>query len=412
MSGRGSVTGVRTLGSNAEARVMVAYLAGNREEWGTAIPTVGIPSVPAGADRSWFDGQYGLELDATLRRGLTLHASAGGRHAGIDDENRLPGTPVLPRSNGGWAETSLEWLTGRTLVRLSGRTEGDRLTGPRPRQTTSLSTASFTTRALFGRSNSVMLGVVWYGLEGGLGQTSRLWPLARFSSQYTDRLTMFAAYQPGIDYLRLGEARNQNPFVANGYQVVPREERFNLTIGLRYSLSRGMTIGFEVARRLYDRLPLWRRAPITESESDGLFVLDGLAAIGLSETRLSIEGEPAPGVQLEGALVVRAPTGGGIAELPHLPRFSLSGQVEARGPWRFDTSIRLVHMGERFGAPDGGSDRLLSAATDLGLRVSHPIGNSVTAWLELRNLLGQEMALWEGYLLPGRTSALGFSIRF
>jgi hypothetical protein len=44
--------------------------------------------------------------------------------------------------------------------------------------------------------------------------------------------------------------------------------------------------------------------------------------------------------------------------------------------------------------------------------VSHPIGSSITAWLEFRNLLGQDMALWEGYLLPGRTSALGFSVRF
>lgn len=407
----GGITAVYALSGDAEARFRAGYAGGTQEEWGAPIPGAGIPGA-AGAERTWFDGDYSASLESRLRAGLTIRGGVGGRHAGLTDDVRVPGVSLRPRSNGGWAEGGLEWLTGSTLVRLEGRVEGDRLSGPMPAQRMRLAGAEFVVQATVGGSSSITLGGVWYRMEGGLGTTSRVWPVAGLTSQYSERFSMFVRYRPRIDYLRLGEARRQNRFVANTYQVVPRQERFHLAVGLRYAVTSRMSLAFEVRRRLFDRLPLWRRAPLTESESDGLFVLDGLASISVNETSLSLEGRPLRGMSLELALLYREATGGGVSELPHLAPFSLSAAMEIQGPGRFETGVRVRHLAERFGEPAGDAARSLPAATDLGVRFAYPFKGSVTAWLELRNLLGAQTALWEGYPVPGRATALGFSVRF
>jgi len=182
--------------------------------------------------------------------------------------------------------------------------------------------------------------------------------------------------------------------------------------GLFTARSLGFLIGAFLGGRLFDRLPLWRRAPLTETSSDGLFVLDGLSSVGVNETVVTLEGRPADGMDLELTALYRAATGGGIQKLPHLPNFAVGGMLGLRGPWRISTQIHLQHMADRYGDVAGGSDRRLSAATDLGVRFALPVAETVTAWLELRNLLGQKMVIWEGYPMPGRATAMGISMRF
>jgi hypothetical protein len=412
LSGFGALTGIYSLGHSSEARLSANYAGGTQEEWGAGLAGPGIPGAPVGAERGWFENDYSLSIESALRRGLTVQGGFGGRHAGLTDEIRLPGTVLRPRSNGGWAEAGLSWLTGRTLVSLMAGIEGDRLSGPAPAQTTRLSTAEFAVQIMFSGGTSVTLGGIGYLLNGGLGETARVWPTARFSAQYSERFSMFVRDRPRIDYLRLGEAHLENRFVANTYQVVPREERFHLAVGLRYTISRETSLEFEVRRRLFDRLPVWRRAPLTETESDGLFVLDGLASIGLNETVVMLEGRPTDNLDLDLTVLYRTSTGGGIQELPHLPDFAVRGTVSFQGPWRVSTTLHLQHLADRYGDVAGGDDRRLDSASDLGARFAFPVTGAVTAWLELRNLLGQKMVLWEGYPMPGRATAIGISVRF
>lgn len=410
LGGRGELSLIHSLTPKTEVRLRGGFGSGRQEEWGMGVPADGIPAVPVDAVRRWFDADYSFELEGMLHRGLTFRAGAGGRNTGLQDDVR--GTGLKPRSSGRWAGVEMEWVTGRMLLSMTGRTEGDRISGVAPIQHASLSSGKLSLQALVGESSSAMLGAVWYHLDSGLNPVTRLWPQALFTSRYSERFSMYVRYRPRIDYITLGDARGQNPFVANSYEVVPREERFNLAIGLNYKLAPRVMMGFEVARRLFDRLPVWRLAPASDPWSDGLFVLDGIVSVGVNETRLSLESTQATGFGLNGDLVLRAPTGGGISELAHIPRLEFSMEVKGRGPFDLALSSRLTYLGERFGDSVDQVSRRLDSATDLSLRAAREIGKYLTAWLELRNILDQEYALWEGYPLPGRTFAFGLSVRF
>ncbi len=412
VDGRSDFSAIRYLGADTELRINLGYSLGRGEEWGIGATNVGIPGVPDGATRSWFDADYSVEMKGSVRRGITLYGGVGGRNAGLKDDVR--GSGLQPRDQGGWISAGVEWLTGHTLVDLNARTESDRITGPQRSRDAALSSASLTVRSLVGETSSFLAGAVWYQVDAGIGQVTRIWPLAEFTSQYSDRFSMYVKYQPRIDYLSLGEARQQNPFVANSYVIAPGEERFHLKVGLRYIVAQHLTLEFQVARRQFDRLPLWRLAPASDPWSNGLFILDAVGPIGVNETRLNLEGTPGENLALSGELVLRDPSGGGIVELPHIPRLQFSGGIDCRGPWNLELGLRMTYLGERYGSGEqaGLDARKLAPASDMGIRVARGFGSTLTGWLELRNILDREIMVWEGYSMPGRTTALGLSLKF
>ena len=412
VGGRGDFSAIRYLGTDTELRINIGYGLGRGEEWGVGATNVGIPGVPDGVTRSWSDADYSVEMKGSLRRGITLYGGLGGRNAGLRDEVR--GTDLHPRDQGGWITAGMVWLTGKSLVDLDARMESDRITGPQRTQDASLLSTSLTVRSLFGETNSFLAGVVWYQVDTGIGQVTRIWPLAEFTSQYSDRFSMFVKYQPQIDYLNLGEARKQNPFVANSYEAASREERFHLSVGLRYIVAQHMALEFQVARRQFDKLPLWRLAPASDPWSNGLFILDSVGPIAVNETRINLEGTPRENLALSGELVLRNSTGGGIAELPHIPHLQFTGGIDFRGPWDLDLGLSINYLGERYGSGEqaGLDARRLAPVSDMGIRVARGFGSALTGWLELRNILDQEIMVWEGYSMPGRTTALGLSLKF
>jgi hypothetical protein len=388
------------------------YVSGGRQgEWGSAIPSDGLPGAPAGAERDWFEAGYGVELETRPAGRYRLGMSVAGRHAGLSDAVRTPGLEHHPASNG-WALEATGGVTaGRVLVTLEAGHQRDHLTGPGPAQDVLLSQAAVGVNTRVGGASSLSLGGVWYHLSDDLSNRDRLWPRAEFVTRYSERLDLFIRYRPGIEYRPLGAAHRENPFVANDFRMVPREEDFHLGIGLRYLPLSGVTLGFEVARRQFDRLPVWRRAPLTDSESAGLFILGALTGVMVNETRLEVQSRLSPQIDLRSELLLRQPAGG-LAEIPHLPRFALRADLEAAGPWELGFSLRLDHLGVRYGDGVGSAGRRLAAATDLGLGVQRAFGRRWLAWVALRNLLDSDMATWEGYPLPGRTSAVGISLRF
>ncbi len=409
MGGFGRLSAIRQLGTSTEIRFKGGFSGGRQEEWGEGVPLEGVPAAPANAVREWYEGDYAVELEGAIRRGLSLRGSAGGRHSGLNDDVRVVG--LQPRSNGGWASAELEWVTNRMILSLAGRTEGDRLKGVLPVQDARLTSATFSVQALFGGSSSALLGVSMYDLNVDPFSVRRFWPKVQFTSRYSERFSMYIDFLPRIDYMALGEARDQNLFVGNSYSVIPREEKFHLAIGLKYLVAPRITAGFQVARRLFDRLPVWQLAPATDSESRGLFILNGLVSVGVNETRLSLEGEPKENLAFNSELLLRDPTGG-IEQLPQIPRLEFSAGVQARGPWNLDLGAKFTYLGERFGEEIGIQARSLAPTADLSLHTARSFGGFLTVWLELRNVLDQEVVLWESYPMPGFTTALGLSFRF
>ena len=170
---------------------------------------------------------------------------------------------------------------------------------------------------------------------------------------------------------------------------------------------------FQVARRLFELMPVWRRVDLpNESNSRGLFMLDGIDSPGLNETRLGLRGDPSERLVFSSEVVLRDVTGGGIAELPHIPRFECTGGINTVGPWNIELGAEVIWLGERYGDGSGLSSRRLEPAADLNLRTARQFGALVTVWLEMRNVLDREIVIWEGYPMPGRTSALGISLKF
>jgi hypothetical protein len=334
-----------------------------------------------------------------------------GRHAGLSDAVRTPGLEHHPTSNGWQLEATGGVTAGRVLVSLEAGHQQDHITGSGPSQDVHLSQAMVGLSTRVGEASSFSVGGVWYHLADDLSIRDRLWPRAEFVTRYSERLDLYIRYRPGITYRTLGQAHGENPFVANDFRMVPREEDFHLGIGLRYQPLSGWTAGFEVARRQFDRLPVWRRAPLTDSESAGLFILGALTGVMVNETRLEVTGRLSPQLDLRSELLLRQPVGG-LAEIPHLPRFALRTALEAAGPWGLGLSLHIDHVGLRYGDEGGSAGRRLAAATDLGLGVQRAFGRRWLAWVALRNLLDRDMANWEGYPLPGRTSAAGISLRF
>jgi hypothetical protein len=415
-SGRlgGTVTATAThmLAGGGELGFEGSLGTGRQEEWGAGVPAAGIPAAPAGAERNWLEAVYGVELRGPLGNGFRYLASLRGRHAGLKDEVRgSPGT-LSPASTGGELKGEVTWLRRTVRLYLSAGTEGDRSRGPLAERTDRLSTLRIGAEALLGDTSSLRLGAVGFLFDGALGRVTRLWPEAGVTMRYSDRFSMYVQYRPNLSYRSLGEARRENPFVANTYQVVPIEEKVHRGIGLRYTLAPRLSAGFEVARRQFDRLAVWRRAPLTESESDGLFVLDGLASVGLNETRLVLQGPIGDRLEVEAAAVLVDPTGDSVAHLPHIPPWRLEGEARVQGPWRLRTAITVQWLAERFGDTAGSADRSIAGVADLGMRLSWPLKEGADIWLELENLLAQQSALWEGYTLPGRITALGISVRF
>jgi hypothetical protein len=401
------------MGTDTELRIRSGLSGGRQEEWGEAITAAGLQGAPTEAARTWIDGTYSLELESMIRRGLTFTAEAGGRHTELQDALREDPTTLQPGSNGGWAGLGLELVTGRTIFSISGRAEADGVKGVVPSQRVSLVTGAISMQTLIGEARNLHLGMVAYRLDDGLSTSTRIWPRMSFSSRYSERFAMYIRYRPAIDYLTLGEARTVNPFVANSFTIAPRRERFNLAIGLHYTVAPRIVLGFQVARRLFDLLPAWRRVDlVNESNSRGLFMLDGIDSPGLNETRLSVQGDPSNRLTFSGEIVLRDPTGGGIEELPHLPKFELTGGVNAVGPWNLDLGAEVTWLGERYGDTAGQASRRLDPAADLSLRTAKDFGDLLTIWLELRNVLDREIVIWEGYPMPGRTTALGISLRF
>ncbi len=417
LEGFGRATLIRRLGTNTELRIRAGFSGGRQEEWGDAITIAGLPGLqaaPADAARTWIDGTYGLEFESTLRRGLTFRAGAGGRHTELRDNTRQAPTTLEPGSNGGWADLGLEWVTGRTIFALSGRAEGDGVKGVLPGRTVSLVTSEVSMQTLVGEARNFHLGAVVYQLNDGLSTITRIWPRVSFSSRYSDRFRMYVRYHPAIDYLSLSAARVANPFVANSFTVTPRRERFNLAIGLTYTVAPRIEMEFQVARRIFELMPVWRRVDLTnESNSRGLFMLDGIDSPGLNETRLGLRGDPSERFVFSSEVVLRDVTGGGgIEELPHIPRFEFTGGINTVGPWNIELGAEVIWLGERYGDSAGLSSRRLEPAADLSLRTARKFGDLLTVWLELRNVLDREIVIWEGYPMPGRTTALGISLRF
>jgi len=413
LEGFGRATMIRELGTNTEFRFRTGLATGRQDEWGTAIPAAVLQGAPTDAARTWINGTYEVEIESLIRRGLTFRAGAGGRHAELQDEVRETSTTIKPGSNGGWADVGLEWVTRRSIFSIGGRAEADGVKGVVPARNVSLVSGELSMQSLVGEGRNLHLGAIFYRLNDGLSTSTRIWPRVSFSSQYSDRFGMYVRYHPSIDYLTLGEARIENPFVANSFTISPRQERFNLAVGLRYTVATRIVFGFQVARRLFERLPVWRRVDlVNESNSRGLFMLDTINSPGLNETRMSIEGEPRDRLYFSSEIVLRDPTGGGIEELPHIPRFEFSGSVNAVGPWNIDLGARVTWLGERYGDTAGDASRRLAPAADLGLRTAKNIGDLFTIWLELRNVLDREIVIWEGYPMAGRTTAFGISLRF
>jgi len=411
-SGFGELVFERSLSSVSQVRFGGGFTSGRQEEWGTGVPLQGIPRAPLGAERTFSDGHYEVAGEFRLRRGLTLALGAGGRHTGLRDRSRIGGTDLRPHSDGGWADLAFDWVTDRTVLELDARLEGDRMRGVTPDVTSRLAQASLTLQARVGEASSGLLGVGVYRMDSALGRVTRVWPRAKFTAHYSERFGMFIRYRPRFDYLTLGDARVVNPFVANTFQVTPREERFNLAVGLTWILAPRLTLQFEVARRQYDRLPLWRLAPNTDFQSEGLFILDGIVDVAVNETRLDLAGSPWEGFDLETGVILRQPGGGGIAVLSHIPETEFRARITADGPWGLIFGSDLTWLGERFGDTAGTGDRRLAPAADLGFRVARTFAGSLTAWLELRNVFDSEIVLWESYARPGRTTAIGFSYAF
>ncbi|MFO7767860.1 MAG: hypothetical protein R6W82_02745 [bacterium] len=404
LGGAGRLSVVHPLSAFTDLRVRAGYGIGRQQEWSALAPT--------DAERVWYRGSYSADLESMPTRGLTLSLGAGGRHAGLTDEVRVPGTVLEPASNGGWASAGLEWMRGRVLITARGEAERDLLRRPGEDQDVSLASARLGVRTLTGEAGSFMLGAALYHVDAGLGPATRVWPVAEFTSQYSERFSMFARYEPHMYYDPLGEAREENPFAASSFKVVPSEERFHLTVGVHYALTPRTTLRFEVGRRLYDRLPFWRPAPATDIGHEGLFVLGQRAGAALSETRVTLEGRPGPVTVFDGEVILRVPGGEGIQEIPHMARFEASGGLEVQGPWSIGLETRLRYLGERYSTVSGDPASRIEPAADLGVRASRALSGGSTLWLELRNILDQEMVLWQGYPLPGRTLALGISVRF
>lgn len=404
LGGSGRVSVLHPISAFTDLRVRAGYGTGWQQEWAA--------SAPPGAERDWYRGFYSAELESVPIRGLTLNLGAGGRHGGFTDGVRVPGSVLEPASNGGWASAGAEWLRGGLLVSLRGNAERDRILRPGEDQDASLASARLAVRTVTGESGSLMLGAELYHVDAALGPATRVWPIAEFSSQYSDRFSMFVRYEPHMDYMPLGEAREENPFTANSFRVVPREERFHLAVGVDYAVTPETTLRFEVGRRLYDRLPFWRPAPATDIGHEGLFVLDERTGATMSETRITLEGRPRSVLTYDGELLLRVPGGEGIQEVPHLARFEASASLGLQGPWSTHLEGHLRHIGERYSTLSADPGSRIDPVTDLGMRASRALSAGFTLWLELRNILDQEMVLWQGYPLPGRTSALGISVRF
>jgi hypothetical protein len=402
---------LRALSRTTDLRLRWNLSGGRQREWGAPIPADGLPGAPPGAQRDWFEAGYGAEVETRPAPSCRLVLSLAGRHAGLSDAVRTPGLEHHPASNG-WTISAHGGVTaGRVLVTLEAGHERDHLTGPGPAQDVLLSQTALEVSTRVGGASSLSLGGAWYHLSDDLSPRDRLWPRAEFVTRYSERVDLYIRYRPGIEYRPLGSAHRENPFVANDFRMVPREEDFHLGIGLRYEPFSGVTTGFEVARRQFDRLPVWRRAPLTDSESAGLFILGALTGVMVNETRLDVQGHLSPQLDLQSELLLRQRVGG-PAELPHLPRFALQATLEAAGPWGFEFSFQLNHLGVRYGDEWGSAGRRLAAATDLGLGVRRAFARRWLAWVALRNLLDRDMATWEGYPLPGRSSAAGISLRF
>jgi len=402
----------RDLSPATRFRLGAGFASGRQEEWGGGVPGEGIPEAPGEAARTFADGSYELSGQLRIGRGLTLSGGAGGRHTGLRDEVRVTGSDLRPHSDGGWAGVGLHWVTEQTLLQLDGRFEGDRLRGVAPDETARLAQASLSLQTRIGETSSGRLGAVLYRMDSGLGSITRIWPLAEFTSHYSERFGMYIRYRPRLDYLTLGRARDDNPFVANSFQITPREERFNLAVGLTWIVAPRMTLEFEVARRQFDRLPLWRLAPASDPWSSGLFVLDGIVDVAVNETRLELAGSPWERMNLLVEVALRQPSGGGIEELSHLPGVEGTVGIGGEGPWGLDLEAELSWMGERYGDTAGSAARRLEAASELGFRIARTFGGSVTAWLELRNVFDSQIILWESYPSPGRTTAFGLSWAF
>jgi len=413
MEGFGRATMIRGLGTNSELRIRAGLSGGRQEEWGQALAAAGLQGAPVDAARTWIDGTYGLEFESMLHRGLTFRAGAGARHTELQDDTRQAPATLEPGSNGGWADLGLEWVTSRTIFSLSARAEGDGIKGVLPGRTVSLVTGNVSMRTLVGEARNLHLGAVVYRLDDGLTMVTRIWPRVSYSARYSDRFGMHVRYHPSIDYLTLGEARIMNPFVANNFTITPRREYFNLAIGLDYTVAPRIILEFQVARRLFELMPVWRRVDLAnEGNSRGLFMLDGINRPGLNETRLALHGDPSEQFFFSSEIVLRDVTGRGVEELPHVPRFEFKGGVSTIGPWNIDLGAEVIWLGERYGDSAGLSSRRLEPAADLSLRTARKFGDLFTVWLELRNLLDREIVIWEGYPMPGRTTALGISLRF
>jgi len=410
--GRFDGTALHRLGEKNELRLHARWSGGRQAEWGAPILVDGLPAAPTGAERGWFETGYGVQLDARPASRLGLGLAVAGRHAGLSDEVRTPGTTHRPTSNGYYLSASGAFTADRFRLGLEVGLEGDHLSGPAPAQDVALARVELELGLRLSGTSSLSLGGLWYRLDDDLAARDRIQPRAEFQTRYSERLDLFVRYRPGVDYLDLGRAHEVNPFVANEFRMVPREEDFHLGVGLHYEVVPGLVAGFEVARRQFDRLPLWRRAPLTDIASDGLFVLSAVNGVMLNETRLTLDGRPGSRLGVEGGLVLRQPSGAGVEELPHVPRLELDLGLEAEGPWSLGLAARLHYLGPRSGDPAGSAGRKIPAATVLGLRVSRPFGPRLVGWVALHDLLDTGQVTWEGYPLPGRSSMVGLSVRF
>ena len=308
------------------------------------------------------------------------------------------------------AQASFESLWKGNLVGSLLRLEGSSLEQDAGNRSGRLIALGLSGRRVFGPLG-VLLGLnVFRARDYDRTDETQVYPRAELACSVTQGARLRVFYHPEMLAPSFVAAQEADPFTELNASFPVRDRRVAGGAEIRLQWRSGLTTTILAQHEEVEDFPVW-----VDPDGDGLWEVERDRAVQGRSLRVASAWEPGGRFRWEGSVSLQdieflslAP-GDPAREVPYEPSFLFNGRMEASLWAGILLQPGIQHTGKRFASLSGDG---LDPFTLVNVEISRRWGKHLRLLAGGKNLLDEDYALWQGYVMPGRTGYVGLEGRW
>ncbi|MBN1541416.1 TonB-dependent receptor, partial [candidate division KSB1 bacterium] len=241
-------------------------------------------------------------------------------------------------------------------------------------------------------------------------QKNRFSPFGRLNLMPNNRLGIAATVETGYTWPTFSEYWAENPFIAHGAPLRPHETDLAIQVTSDFQVADDLKFRLGISRSWMAEMTYWWR-----NDTDGLFGLQPIGDVQLTELQASVAYELSPRTRLHAGFIsyseklLETNALAGAAGLPYRPDYRLPVRLHLQLLQEMHLTLHADVVGKRKSRLN--SNSRLPAFAMLQASLTQEF-NRFALILTAKNLLDTDYVIWEDYPETGTTVLGGVLMKF